>query len=65
MEKRFRGGLVFKTRRLLYHSTLGLKAMRRKKKKGEDLGVAGAARPINLISHKLFIKPFYKTGSVR
>jgi len=29
---RFRGGLVFKARRRLYHSTLGLKAIRKKKK---------------------------------
>jgi len=28
-EKRFRGGLVFKAHRLLYHSTLGLRVIRR------------------------------------
>jgi hypothetical protein len=31
--KRVRGGLVFKTHRLLYHSTLGSKVMKKKKKK--------------------------------
>jgi len=30
--KRFRGGLVFKALRLLYHSTLGLRAIKKKKK---------------------------------
>ena len=30
--KRFRGGLVFKAHRLLYHSTLGSKVMKKKRK---------------------------------
>ena len=30
--KRFRGGLIFKAHRLLYHSTLGLRVMKKKKK---------------------------------
>ena len=30
--KRFRGGLVFQTHRLLYHSTLGLRAINKKKR---------------------------------
>jgi hypothetical protein len=30
---RFRGGLVFKARRLLYHSALGLRIIQKKKKK--------------------------------
>jgi len=30
--KRFRGGLVLKAHRLLYHSTLGLRAVKKKKK---------------------------------
>jgi len=30
--QRFRGGLVFKAHRLLYHSTLGLRAIKKKKK---------------------------------
>jgi len=29
--KRFRGGLVFKAHRLLYHSTLGLRVIKKKK----------------------------------
>ena len=32
--KRFRGGLVFKAHRLLYHSTLGLRLIKKKKKCG-------------------------------
>jgi len=31
--QRFRGGLVFKAHRLLYHSTLGLRAIKKKKKR--------------------------------
>jgi len=31
--KRFRGGLVFKAHRLLYHSTLGLRVIKKKTKK--------------------------------
>ena len=31
--KRFRGGLVFKAQRLLYHSTLGLRVIKKKKKR--------------------------------
>jgi len=30
-EQRFRGGLVFKAHRLLYHSTLGLREIKKKK----------------------------------
>ena len=33
--KRFRGGLVFKAHRLLYHSTLGWREIKKKKKEGE------------------------------
>jgi len=31
--KRFRGGLVFKAHRLVYHSTLGWRVIKQKKKK--------------------------------
>ena len=31
--KRFRGGLVFQAHRLLYHSTLGSRVIKKKKKK--------------------------------
>ena len=48
--RRFRGGLVFKTHRLLYHSTLGSRAIKKKKKReggvrvaeGQDEGVETA-----------------------
>ena len=36
--QRFRGGLVFKTHRLLYHSTLGLRVI---KKRFQGLGFRG------------------------
>ena len=39
--KRFRGGLVFKAHRLLYHSTLGLRVIKKKKKKYEGFVGAG------------------------
>ena len=33
-EKQFRGGLVFKAHSLVHHSTLGLRVIKKKKKKG-------------------------------
>ena len=39
--KRFRGGLVFKAHRLLYHSTLGLRVIKKKKKRFM-VGVSGS-----------------------
>ena len=39
--KRFRGGLLFKAHRLLYHSTLGLRVIKKKKKKYAGLGFNG------------------------
>jgi len=39
--QRFRGGLVFKAHRLLYHSTLGLRVI--KKKRRRALRVAASA----------------------
>ena len=41
--KRFRGGLVFKAHRLLYHSTLGLRVIKQKKKQ-ERKGNRGRLR---------------------
>jgi len=35
--KRFRGGLVFKADRLLYHSTLGLRVIKKKKKRSTSM----------------------------
>jgi len=35
--KRFRGGLVFKAHRLAYHSTLGWRVIKEKKKKKNEL----------------------------
>ena len=34
---RFRGGLVFMAHRLLYHSTLGLRVIKKKKERCRDL----------------------------
>ena len=42
--QRFRGGLVFKAKRLLYHSTLGLGVIKKKSMggyRGEDPEVGG------------------------
>ena len=36
-EQRFRGGLVFKAHRRVYHSTLGLRVIKKNKKKESDL----------------------------
>ena len=35
--KRLRGGLVVKARRLVYHSTLGLRAIKKKRRDGNGL----------------------------
>ena len=40
--QRFRGGLVFKAHRLLYHSTLGLRVIKKKK---EEQSESGGAMP--------------------
>jgi len=44
--KRFRGGLVFKAHRLVYHSTLGLRVIKkqRRRESGEDLAFDGGAK---------------------
>jgi len=39
--KRFRGGLVVKAHRLLYHSTLGLRAIKKKRREREAVLAAG------------------------
>jgi len=44
--QRFRGGLVFQAHRLLYHSTLGLKVM---KKKEEKRGMDAADKAASLL----------------
>ena len=42
--QRFRGGLVFKAHRLLYHSTLGLRVIKKKKKKKKHIDMNVSAR---------------------
>jgi hypothetical protein len=42
--ERFRGGLVFKAHRLLYHSTLGSRVIKKKKKYGEGQDLMAAYR---------------------
>jgi len=51
---RFRDGLVFKAHRLLYHSTLGLRVIKKKKKK--DGGCTLSARR-GLHLHLQLLKP--------
>ena len=54
--QRFRGGLVFKVHRLLYHSTLDLRVIKKKKRDLDDAGVLvrreRAALPV-LMNHLL------------
>ena len=45
--KRFRGGLVFKAHRLLYHSTLGLEVIKKKKKPDKGLRALELELPPN------------------
>jgi len=51
--KRFRGGLVFKAHRLVYHSTLGLRVIKKKKKKKKKLPrpPLGPRRPARVALH--------------
>jgi len=42
--KRFRGGLVFKAHRLLYHSTLGLRVIKKKKGCGSTSSREGGGK---------------------
>ena len=41
-----RGGLVLKAHRLLYHSTLGLRVIKKKKRRGWDLEVGVDRKPL-------------------
>ena len=46
MQQRFRGGLVFNTHRLWYHSTLGLRVMKKKKRRSVwGVGYGGKTPP--------------------
>ena len=45
----FRRGLVFKAHRLLYHSTLGLRAIQKKKKKVENLRTPLQVKEIGIL----------------
>ena len=49
--KRFLGGLVFKAHRLLYHSTLGLRIIKKKKKVG-PLTIWRVQRELALCHHR-------------
>ena len=42
----FRGGLVFKARRLLYHSTLGARVIKKKKKKKKNQSLTFPRHPL-------------------
>jgi len=60
--KRFRGGLVFEAHRLLYHSTLGSRVIKKKKKKDEAPNltshIGGApARVFVRVEHPVPLKP--------
>ena len=47
---RFRGGLVFKAHRLLHHSTLGSRAIKKKIKKRSRTSVSEASSYLRLIN---------------
>jgi len=48
----FRGGLVFKAHKLLYHSTLGLRVVKKKKHLGlQELDLSRMCLPPRLVSH--------------
>ena len=51
--KRFRGGLVFKADRLVYHSTLGLRAMNRERVGGETRTSSTSSPKSSLYHHSL------------
>jgi len=55
--KRFRGGLVFKAHRLLYHSTLGSRVVKKKKKVMRELPLAEdrGERPTSLETSEGFL----------
>ena len=59
--KRFRGGLVFKAHRLLYHSTLGVRVI---KKKEEDVARGVAAVVVRLNPCRLQKKGFIECAVV-
>ena len=48
--KRFRGGLVFKAQRLLYHSILGLRIIKKMKKKAHQ-SIVWAYRQMHMRLH--------------
>ena len=52
---RFRGGLVFKAHRLLHHSTLGLRVIKKKKKKVAGLAIQLAARNQPSVGCEIFL----------
>ena len=51
----FRGGLVFKAHRLLYHSTLGLRVIQKKKKSSVDRVVGLGGRGLSLPKGHVFV----------
>ena len=58
--KRFRGGLVFKADRLVYHSTLGLRVIKTKRRVGRGSAVFGRERLIrDLLAHFVQQRPFH------
>ena len=54
--KRFRGGLVFKARRLLYHSTLGVGSIKREKSTVPGPGPARRSPDTNLPGGHIWLR---------
>jgi hypothetical protein len=55
--QRFRGGLVFKAHRLLYHSTLGLRVIKKKKRDGRLHAPFVDLRDVRLVREKAGFGP--------
>ena len=51
--QRFRGGLVFKAHRLLYHTTLGLRVIKKKKTREDKAVVDFRTQTLNLEPYML------------
>ena len=59
--QRYRGGVVFKTHRLVYHSTLGLKAIEKKKSDlPQALDIIKSTirrRTVHAFTHEVLVQP--------
>ena len=59
--QRFRGGIVFKAHRLLYHSTLGLRVIKKKTK----VTYVKRLRKMTYVKELTYVKKLRKKGDLR